>query len=713
VTFLKKAHIWDFLVPVVISIIGLGIVTLLFFGVSFLQPVSSFLHGLDSQAQDRILRWSPTKPYSDDLHFVAINHPSLETEIGGVVTREEVEKSKPLQLMMKSFPWNRAVWGYAIERLIEDGGADVVVLDLLLESSSSGDTYLRKVLEKHSEDVVLASRIDRQQFGQFVKEDYAVPSESVLGKNPKAEGFFQDRDGRVGHVNMFPSPIDGVIRTINYLYEWHNQQLIPALATRALMKAETSVQLPETHYTRRIRFSGPPSTYPPRPIHQLFVESFWEANFTGDGSVEGDIVLIGPYGNWGQDYKQTAISDQLMPGPEIHLNAIAALKKGAFLRSLTRWWDLYLAILLGLLATIVFLSFDSTYLQLTLFTGVGVLYLLATFWMLEARDLFIPVVFPLVAYTTNGLSVFGYQYFRQFREKQRIRGTLDRYISSEVASEILDNREDYLEALGGQRKKVTVLFSDIRSFTPISEELTPERLVTQLNEFLTPMTEIIQGRKGRLDKFIGDAIMAVWGDLFDLSSDEEEVRQAVTAALEMLERTEELNKKWTEEGYPAFEIGIGINRGRSVFGNLGAESRMEMTVIGDAVNQAARFEGLTKRYGVSLIVGEEVHDCLPESILSFKLDTVRVKGKTEATEIFGVLGRRDSIQERTFEGFDLYQQARERYVDGDFTASREYFEQLEAYEPFETLSKYYQERLSKLIEDPPDDWEGVWVMESK
>lgn len=696
-----------------------GLVVLLLFGYSFLSPASLFLRGLDNEIHDRMLRWSANKPYSENLHFLAINRPSYESEVGSTITEEEMQSSEPLRMMKETFPWNRAVWGHAIERLIEDGGADVVVLDLLLESSSPGDTYLRTVMNEHSEDVVTASRIDVQNFGDLVKRSYSVPSESVLGPNPKQEGFLSDTDGRLGHVNVFADSIDGVIRTITYEHEWpgdeeNDTKIIPALAARTLMKSDAfSYEPKEEHYTRRIRFSGPPSTYSPRPIYQLFVDSLWEANFSGDNSVEGDIVVIGPFGNWQQDYKETPISDELMPGPELHLNAIAALQKQAFLEQLSDWWDLFLVIVLGLVSMVIFLVIGSTYLQFGLFLAVGAGYLAGVFGVFEIQNIVAPVVFPLLAYVGNGLTIFGYQYFRERREKQRIRGTLDRYISSKVASEILENREDYLGALGGERKDVTVLFSDIRSFTPISEQLEPERLVNQLNQFLTPMTEIIQDRKGRLDKFIGDAIMAVWGDLFDRLRTEEEVVLAVEAALEMLERTEELNEKWEKEGFPTFEIGIGINRGRAVFGNLGAESRMEMTVIGDAVNQAARFEGLTKTYGISLIVGDGIHDHLPEEFVSFRLDSVRVKGKTEPTDVYGVLGKRGFLPEDVLESIRRFENARDLYSEGHFEEARDHFSDLEQNRYFGQSAQLYEERIRDLLADPPEDWDGVWVMQSK
>lgn len=711
--FLDRSWIWDYGVPALLNLLGLALVVVIFSGLLYTLPISLFFHNLDNQAHDRMLRWSGKKPYMEDLHFVAIDRSSYEPEVGSLITEEEVQRSEPLSMLTGNFPWNRAVWGHAIERLIEEGGADVVVLDLLLPSPSEGDDYLKRVLEEHREDVVVGSRIDRQDFGGSVMESFESPTESVLGENAAEEAYRSDPDGRVGHVNVWPDDRDGVVRNITYQYRWHNDKLITALSARALRKSRFEYDPPDRHFTERIRYSGPPSTYPPNPIYELFVDRLWESNYVNTGAVEGDIVVIGPYGNWQQDYKRTPISDHLMPGPELHLNAISALKERAFLDALPDVWGLYLALFLGILAPIMLFISESTPMKALLFLAGAAAYLAVVFALFERSDLVVPVVFPMLAYTGNGLTTFLYQYIREQREKNRIRGTLDRYISSDVASEILEDREDYFEALGGERKEVTVLFSDIRSFTPISEELSSERLVTQLNEYLTPMTEIIQGRKGRLDKFIGDAVMAVWGDLFDRLSPEEEVAQAVRAALEMLERTEELSEGWEAEGYPPFEIGIGINRGRTVFGNLGSESRMEMTVIGDAVNQAARFEGLTKTYGIRLIVGEEVYELLPDDVVAFHLDRVRVKGKTEPTEVYGVLGFSDSVDDDVLDELEIFRSMREAYADARFDAALKHAEELLDSERFGDAASHYRGRLEELRADPPEDWNGVWVMTSK
>lgn len=709
---LNRNWVWEYGVPALLNLLGIALVVVIFSGLLYTLPLSLFFHNLDNQAQDRMLRWSGKKPYMEDLHFVAIDRSSYEPEVGSLITKEEVQQSEPLSMLTGNFPWNRAVWGHAIERLIEEGGADVVVLDLWLPSPSKGDDYLRRVLEEHRDSVVIGSRIDRQDFGGSVMQSFETPTKSVLGKGSEGESYRSDTDGRVGHVNVWPDR-DGVVRNITYQYRWHNDELIMALSARALQKSRFEYDMPKEHYTQRIRYSGPPSTYPPNPIYELFVDRLWESNYLNTGAVDGDIVMIGPYGNWQQDYKRTPISDQLMPGPELHLNAIASLKERAFLDSLPDIWGLYLALFLGLLAPVLLFLYESTSLKALFFLTGGAAYLTVVFAIFEQMDLIVPVVFPMLAYTGNGLTTFLYQYIREQREKNRIRGTLDRYISSDVASEILEDREDYFEALGGERKEVTVLFSDIRSFTPISEELSSERLVTQLNEYLTPMTEIIQGRQGRLDKFIGDAVMAVWGDLFDRLSPEQEVVQAVRAALEMLDRTEELNEQWQAEGYPPFRIGIGINRGRTVFGNLGSESRMEMTVIGDAVNQAARFEGLTKTYGIRLIVGEEVYQLLPDDIVAFHLDRVRVKGKTEPTEVYGILGESDSVDDETLDDLEEFRSMREAYAQGQFEEALRKVDSLLDSEEFDQAAAYYRERLEELREDPPEEWDGVWVMQSK
>ncbi len=233
--------------------------------------------------------------------------------------------------------------------------------------------------------------------------------------------------------------------------------------------------------------------------------------------------------------------------------------------------------------------------------------------------------------------------------------------------------EDYFQSLPGVRKPVTVLFSDIRSFTARSEKDDPVALVSQLKEYLDAMGEIVFDHGGVVDKFIGDAVMAVWGNLRS-QGPEADTRNAVAAAVEMRHRLMELNEKWRASGREPFEIGIGLNHGEAIFGMMGSEQKQEMTVIGDPVNQAARLESLTKKFGLGIIVGARVIDYLEGRFVLRSLGKVRTMGKEEAEELAGVLGEAgELLAEDDQEWLEEYRQALAAFQAGDLETAERLF----------------------------------------
>jgi adenylate cyclase len=256
--------------------------------------------------------------------------------------------------------------------------------------------------------------------------------------------------------------------------------------------------------------------------------------------------------------------------------------------------------------------------------------------VLFARGLWINVTEPVLA---MGLALFagvGYQYFVEGREKRKMKRLFGQYVSKDVYDQLVANPA--LARLGGQRREMTVLFSDIRGFTTVSEKGEPEEIVAVLNVYFTRMVDIVFKHKGTLDKFVGDMVMALFGAPLD---DPDHADHAVEAALEMIEELQRLNERWQAEGGSALDIGIGINTGPMIAGNIGSEAIMSYTVIGDAVNLGARLESLNKNYGTRIIVGEATRSRLKGRYTLRPLGDVVVKGKTLAVPIFEVVGRAD------------------------------------------------------------------------
>ena len=250
---------------------------------------------------------------------------------------------------------------------------------------------------------------------------------------------------------------------------------------------------------------------------------------------------------------------------------------------------------------------------------------------LFARGIWIPVTVPALALIFAFVGDLAWKYFVEGREKRQIKKLFSRYVSKDVYDQLVANPS--LAALGGARRHMTVLFSDIRGFTTLSEKGTPEDVVSQLNQLFTRMVAVVFEHRGTVDKFVGDMIMALYGAPLD---DEDHAEHAVQTALAMIKTLHEMNEVWAREGKPQLGIGIGINTGDMIAGNVGSESIMSYTVIGDAVNLGARLESLNKDYGTLIIISEATRSRLKGRYDIHPLGDVIVKGKSQPVAIFEV-----------------------------------------------------------------------------
>src|SRR5437879_5883035 len=246
----------------------------------------------------------------------------------------------------------------------------------------------------------------------------------------------------------------------------------------------------------------------------------------------------------------------------------------------------------------------------------------------------------LAALVLSELFSLGFEYFLERREKLRTRRTLERYVSKNLVKEILENPDSYYSTLKGVRMPVTILFSDLIGFTTLSEKADPEALVAQLNEHLSRMTSAIFSNGGTLDKFIGDAIMAVWGNVRSLGM-AQDAKNCARSALAMRRELRQLNEKWRGEGRMGLGMGIGINQGEVIVGNVGSQERMDPTVIGDAVNLASRLEGLTRIYGVDILLGPTAAELVRDEFHLRWVARVPVRGRTKPVDVFTFVGARD------------------------------------------------------------------------
>ena len=422
--------------------------------------------------------------------------------------------------------------------------------------------------------------------------------------------------------------------------------------------------------------------------------------------LENRIVLVGSTAPGLADLRVTPFSNTF-PGVEIHAHLIAGMLDGTT-RSTPPWADdarLVAVLLLGALLTAALLRFGPT---IGLVTSAVLLVLLLTAYAAAWSHFWVvPMAAPMI--TVLGLYALNtaYGFFAESRNKRQITKLFGQYVPPELAAEMSQDPAHY--TMEGQSRDMTVLFSDIRGFTNFSENLSPTELAEVLNAYLSTMTHIVQQQRGTIDKYIGDAIMAFWNAPMDLS---DHASRAVQTALDMQAALPLLNQEFAARGWPEVKIGVGVNTGRMSVGNMGSEFRMSYTVMGDAVNLGSRLEGITKQYGVGILVTQPTVEADQDHAF-MKIDEVRVKGKEKPVAIYQPLGRKGELSDQAQMIARIFEAAFERYQARDWEGATKMLTELKESAPC-ALCDIYLERIAHFREaPPPEDWDGVFVYTTK
>ena len=321
-------------------------------------------------------------------------------------------------------------------------------------------------------------------------------------------------------------------------------------------------------------------------------------------------------------------------------------------------------------------------------------------------------VWPLASPMVLVIAIFGinmtYGFFVERRAKKQITGLFGQYIPPELVDEMSADPESI--KMEGESRELTVLFSDVRGFTTISEGLDPQSLSQLMNDYLTPMTRAIHKHRGTIDKYIGDAIMAFWGAPLH---DKNHVDNALAAAMEMLSLLRKLGPEFRAKGWPELRIGIGLNTGPMNVGNMGSEFRRAYTVMGDAVNLGSRLESLTKEYGVEIMVGEGTMQ-QATNMLFRQLDRVRVKGKDEPVSIYEPMGRLNRVSEKLKEEVARFHEVLSHYLARQWDQALAILTELQTKQPDCKLYALYRERIEYFMANPPEPaWDGVFTHKTK
>jgi len=419
------------------------------------------------------------------------------------------------------------------------------------------------------------------------------------------------------------------------------------------------------------------------------------------------IVLVGASAAGLLDLRSTPVGQRYI-GVEVHANLVAGLLDGDIRRQPAWSVGLELTVILiigALLASL--LATLSPQSSLLLVAGLLVVTTLGDFWLWTSFNLVIPIA-PIIAYTlVAGFLHITYGFFVEQRNKRHLSQVFGQYIPPDIVEEIDASGAEV--SLEGETRVMSVMFSDVRGFTTISEGLDARELTQMMNEFLTPFTRVIQEQRGTIDKYMGDCVMAFWGAPLE---DPEHAKHALLAAFGMLRAVESLDEVFAAKGWPSIRVGVGIASGDMNVGNMGSEFRVAYTVMGDTVNLGSRLEGLTKQYGVDIIVNAATAASISDFTFR-ELDLVRVKGKREPVALFEPLGETAELADNTVLNLATYQSALDAYRRCDWGAARQLFEKLTERRG-ELLYNIYLDRINRFSQEPPPaDWDGVFDHLSK
>jgi adenylate cyclase len=641
-----------------------------------------------------------------DFVFLGLDQSTLQLP---PLTPEEISGNRAFQLMTaRPFPWSREVWALLLDRLF-GAGARLVIFDLILNPPNDGDPQLHAALDRYHDKVVVGANFDMENGAQAVTpNDALIPAPQLL-------------DDRVGFVNFWPDPIDGKTRAVAYrvtnrelagLPPHPSEEVYDSLSARALAKIGRANDVPGGFSPEMIRFTAL-GAFEPRPLYEVFDPKLWHADYADGALFKDKIVMIGPSAQVSHDVVDTPVSPTTS-GPSMHLQAMAAALGHEFLHPTPPNIGLALVGAAGLLAWALIALVRRPLICVGALVAVSASYLGLARLLYDNSGLLLLTVPVLAALLLSGSFSLGFEYAIERVEKLRTRRTLERYVSKNLVAEILENPDSYYSTLRGARVPVSILFSDLIGFTTLSEKADPEVLVAQLNEHLSGMTSIIFSTGGTLDKFIGDAIMAVWGNVRSHGM-AQDAKNCARAALGMRRELKDLNQRWREQGRMGLGMGIGINQGEVIVGNIGSHERMDPTVIGDAVNLASRLEGLTRVYGVDILVGSSAAELVRDEIYLRSVARVQVKGKLRPADVFTFIGARDEKVDPEFiKWLEAYEEGLEKFRARDFTQAKILFSRFLEFYPDDRLAKMYLERTLEYEQAPPDEaWEAVEVFEKK
>ena len=625
------------------------------------------------------------------------------------------------------WPYPRSYFTKLIRNL-NDAGARMIVFDLEFTEPYSQDpaqdVELARVA-KNFGNVIFAGKIVTEFGANNTLNQYVLkpmPELVDAGVPWGLVNIVEDGDGFLRRYLLG-------IQTRKKFYPTLSVRVLQKLSNGAPFKNErNTLQVGQyaikkiTPSTMLINYVGPAKSFPT----YSFVNVLDDAKFDiGDedtdifemhkmwGTFRNKIVFVGSGAEELQDVKLSPFYDyegvkKKMPGVEVHANALYTMLHNAYIHRPAKAVVYILWFILGLIVGALVLALKPIKSLPLIFVLIGLFIWGAVYEFVHA-SIWLPMISPLLmivlGYLGNTLYILG----TEQREKLRYRKIFQQYVSKNVVDKMLESRR--FPEFGGSRQKLTVLFSDIRSFTSFTEGNPPEKVVRQLTEYLTAMTDIVLKNDGTLDKFVGDEIMALFGAPYPYT---DHAFKACVAAHEMILKLRHFQQEYAEEGQSYFNIGIGVNTGEMVLGNLGSQQLFDYTVIGDAVNLGARLEGVNKFYKTNIILSEYTYNEVKDRIVARELDKIQVKGKTRPVEIYELLGI-NHVSDSEYELLvQVYSEALAAYRNANWYEALRGFRKILRYFPKDGPSNLYIRRCLDLMENPPkENWEPVYTFSTK
>lgn len=720
------------------ALIGLLIVLLMLLHVSGVLPLSPVTK-LELWSYDTRLNMTMPNSLDERIVIVDIDEKSLKQQ--------------------GHWPWSRNKLAHLVDRLFDDYQVRVLGMDAVFAEPdlSSGLQGMQAIQSAHfSQDQGLRAAIEKlspsldydQLFANSLKNRKVVlayvflqEGEAKVGALPapvlsaayfkdqpvslmQASGYtanlanLQEQAYAAGHFNASPDQ-DGISRRLPMLVQYHDQvyEAFASAVARAANEAagdhSTKPALAVDADAEQLRigknripvnndmaalipYRGAQGSFPYVSATDVM------SNKVDKAILNNKIVLLGTTAAGLMDLRATPMQN-VYPGVEVHANMVAGILDGNIKQNpaYTQGIEFILLLLVGSLLAFSLPNLSPS--SATLLTALCLSLLLGSNWLAwQAGNLALPLAALLVTISVLYFFNMAYGFFFESRLKRQLGRLFGLYIPPELVDEMAQNPNSY--SLASQSRHMTVLFTDVRDFTSIAEGMAPEQLSLLMNRFLTPMTQAIHQHRGTIDKYMGDAIMAFWGAPV---ADNQHATHAVQAALAMTDSLARLQDEFAAQGWPAIRVGIGLNSGDMVVGNMGSTFRMAYTVLGDAVNLGSRLEGLTKYYGVSIIVSEDTKQCAPDFVYR-ELDRVRVKGREKPLAIYEVIGANAEVGELMLADLQQYQTALAAYRNQDWPQAEALFTSLSQAQPLCRLYAIYLERIARFKSNPPAaDWDGV------